>query len=101
MATSRDELCRRRAPAGTGPQLGNLGAVARDNENLAACDSVEDLSPVVAQLSNGDRLHEPIVSPVRRDPADSSARSSGPNIEVTGKNNGLDAGPVAVGEALA
>lgn len=53
MASSSDEIGRRRTPAGTRSQLGDLFAIAGDNESLTAHHSVEDLSPVVAQLSDG------------------------------------------------
>lgn len=66
MATPGDQVCRRRTSAGTWPQLRHLGAVAGDDENLAARDAVEDLSPVVAKLANSDRIHVAIVSPVRQ-----------------------------------
>lgn len=66
MASSSDEVGRRRTPAGTWSQFGNLGTVARDDKRLAARHPVEDLSPVVAQLANSYRIHGRIVSPVIR-----------------------------------
>ncbi len=53
MTTPGDEVGRRRASAGAWPQLCDLEAVARDDEGFSAGNTVKDLSPVVAQLSNG------------------------------------------------
>lgn len=53
-----NEVCGRRARAGPWPQLGDLSAVASDHQRLAARDTVEDLSPVVAQISYGNGLHD-------------------------------------------
>jgi len=65
MTTPSDQVCRRRASASAWPQLRDLGAVTRDDEGLTAGNTVKDLSSVVAEFSNGDRLHVAIVSPVR------------------------------------
>lgn len=43
-----DQVRRRRTAARTRPQLGNLIAVTGDDERLAPCDTIKDLSPVVA-----------------------------------------------------
>ncbi len=65
MASTRDEIGWRRASAGTWPQLGDLSSIASDDKGFAAGDAIKDLSPMVAQLSNGDRIHKENVSPVR------------------------------------
>jgi hypothetical protein len=54
VAAPLDQIGRGRATASSGAQLGHLGAITRDDEHLAAGNPVQDFSPVVAQLSNGD-----------------------------------------------
>ncbi len=54
MTTPGDEIGRGRASAGAWPQLCDLEAVAGDDKDLSAGNAVKDLSPVVAQLSNGN-----------------------------------------------
>lgn len=57
----------------------------RADEGLAARDTIEDLSPVVAQFSNGHRIHSVSVSPVRQMVSDAVRISCDLNVDGTGR----------------
>lgn len=65
MASTSDQICRRRASATERAQFRYFGAIASDDDRLTPRDAVQHLAAVIAQVPNGDGIHTFTVSRVR------------------------------------
>ncbi|MEJ7649887.1 MAG: hypothetical protein WKF57_12780 [Nakamurella sp.] len=53
MTSPSDQIGRRMTATRTRPEVGDLGAISRDNKGLAACHARENLSSMVAKIPDG------------------------------------------------